>query len=63
MFKPNRKFRKEYDKVFQKDPMAANVLLLLCELADGREKVQTNEKELAQLMTARFGDGFKEYQL
>jgi len=43
--------------------MAANVLLLLCELADGRGQVQTNEKELAQLMTTRFGDGFKEYQL
>jgi len=68
-FKPNRKFKKEYDKLFKQDPIGANVFLLLSELADdkGRVKIQgSNEKEISQelsrLMEARFND-VKRYAL
>ncbi len=61
-FAPNRRFRKSYRKIFKKDPVAANLFLLLCELAgpDGEvilpndpEKV---DRELRDLMVARFED-------
>jgi phosphotransferase system HPr-like phosphotransfer protein len=62
-FKPNRRFKKRYDKLFKQDPIGANMFLLLAELADdkGRVKIQgTNEKEVAReltkLMEARFDD-------
>jgi len=62
-FKPNRKFKKEYDRLFKQNPIGANVFLLLAELADnkGRIKIQgSNEKEVGQeltrLMEARFND-------
>lgn len=55
-FKPNRKFKKKYDKIFKKDPQAANLWLLLCELANKQGQVETNEEELAELMAARFND-------
>ena len=29
-FKPNRKFKKKYNRLFKKDPMGANMFLLLC---------------------------------
>jgi hypothetical protein len=55
-FKPNRKFRKDYDRLFKKDPLGANTFLLLCELADEKGQVSTNPQELADLITARFED-------
>lgn len=61
-FTPNGKFKKKYDKIFRKDPLAANLFLLLAELADRKGQVVTDEKELAALMGARFNDP-KEYQL
>ena len=61
-FKPNRKFRKDYDRLFKKDPMGANMFLLLCEIADDKGKVATNEAEIAELMAARFNDP-EEYAL
>ena len=61
-FAPNRKFKKRYDKIFRKDPLAANTYLLLCELADGKGQIETNEEELAELMAARFSDP-QEYAL
>ena len=61
-FKPNRKFRKKYNWLFKKDPLAANIFLLLCELADEKGQVITNEKEIAELMAIRFEDP-KEYAL
>ena len=61
-FKPNRKFKKEYDRIFRQNPEAANLLLLMCELANENGEVKTNEEELAILMDARFND-YKEYQL
>jgi len=53
-FKPNRRFRKKYDWLYRKDPLAANTLLLLCELADEKGQVMTNEVEIAELMAVRF---------
>jgi len=55
-FKPNRKFRRRYDRLFKKDPMAANAFLLLCELADNNGQVKTDPEELAVLLAARFED-------
>jgi hypothetical protein len=64
-FKPNRKFRRNYDRMFRKKPGAANVFLLLCELADGKGQVELGpfpEEEIQRLMKARFGDP-RVYQL
>lgn len=61
-FKPNKRFKREYKKLWGKDPQAANLFLLLCELADkdGQVCLPADEKEcdhvLAELMTARFND-------
>jgi len=55
-FKPNRKFKRKYDKLFKKDPLAANTFLLICELADEKGQVVTDEKEIADLMAVRFED-------
>ena len=58
-------FRRDYNRLFRKDPQAANVLLLLYEMADagGRIALGPNpEEELARLMGARFQDRFA-YQL
>ena len=52
--KPNRKFRKKYDKLFKKDPLAANAFLLLSELSNKRGQVKTDPEELAILMAVRF---------
>ena len=64
-FTPNRAFRRQYRRIFRKDPAAANVFLLLAELADERGQVQLGpdaEAELAVLMAARFEDP-RAYQL
>jgi hypothetical protein len=61
-FKPNRNFKKKYDWLYKKDPLAANTFLLICELADERGQVVTDEKEIAELMAARFEDS-REYAL
>lgn len=63
MFNLTRKFRREYDRLFRKDPVAANVLLLLCELADEKGQVETNEEELVVLLNARFGNNPRRYSL
>ena len=55
-FQPNRKFRKDYDRLFRKDPQAANLFLLLAEIADERGQVETDPAELTELMAARFED-------
>lgn len=56
-FKPNRKFRRDYNRIFKKDPEAANVFLLLCELADDNGQIIIqNESEIADLMATRFND-------
>ena len=61
-FKPKRRFRKRYDKIFQKNPLAANTFLLLCELADEKGQVSTDPEQLANLMAIRFNDS-TEYAL
>ena len=58
--KTNRKFRRDYNRIFKKDPAAANVFLLLAELADEKGKVNLSwpfpEAEIQRLMAARFDD-------
>lgn len=61
-FTPNRKFRRKYDQIFRKDPMAANTFFLLCEMANKKGQVETSPEELAELMAARFED-LEAYQL
>lgn len=62
-FKPNRKFKKDYNKLFKKDPLAANTFLLMCELADQKGQIKilgTTKEEIAEeiqkLLIARFED-------
>ena len=58
-FTPNKKFKKDYDRLFKQDPLAANTFLLICELADEKGQVVTNEQEIVDLMTARFEDPWR----
>ena len=64
-FKPNKRFKKDYDKLFHEDPIGANLFLLLAELANEKGQVKLGPKpdeELSELMVARFQDP-EEYQL
>ena len=68
-FKLSRKFKKEYDRIFKRDPLAANTFLLLCELANEEGQVKlagTSEgevgEEVQKLLIARFNDP-EEYAL
>lgn len=56
VFRPNKKFKKRYDKIFKDAPESANLFLLLAELADGKGQVKTDPEELAELMADRFND-------
>jgi len=61
----SRKFRRDYDRLFRKDPAAANLMLLLSELADSNGQVHLGPRpddELQELMSARFDD-CRAYQL
>ena len=59
----SRKLRRDYNRAFRKNPAAANMLLLLCELADDKGQVIVkDEEELARLFNARFDDP-RSYQL
>jgi hypothetical protein len=57
-----RKFKKEYMKLFIKDPLSANVSLLLYELAgpDGKivlpKEPEEMDREIANLIQERFQD-------
>jgi len=59
-FTPGRKFKRHYNRIFRKDPAAANALLLLAELADEHGEVRFDvpdpASEIARLMAARFRD-------
>ena len=55
-FKPNRRFRRDYDRIFKRNPEAANLFLMLAEMADEQGQVVTDEAELARLMSARFNN-------
>ena len=65
-FTSSRRFRRDYDRLFKQDPAAANVMLLLCELADEKGQVRLEtpfpEVEVQRLMAARFTDP-RAYQL
>lgn len=61
-FKPDRAFRKRYDRLFRANPLGANMLLLIAELADRKGRVKTTEEEIAALFNVRFEDP-KAYQL
>jgi len=61
-FKPNREFKARYDRTFAKNPMGANMLLLIAELVIKEGRVKTTEKELTALFNARFSDP-EEYAL
>jgi hypothetical protein len=61
-FRPSRRFRRKYNRLFEEDPKAANMFLLLCELANEKGQVETDPAELAKLMAVRFEDP-KEYAL
>jgi len=56
IFKRNRKFRRQYDRIFKKNPEAANVFLLLYELTNETGQVTTTERELSLLLAERFDD-------
>lgn len=65
MFNPNRAFKKDYDKLFKKDPLQANMLLLLYDLADKKGQITfegDSIEQIQELMFARFNDPL-EYQL
>lgn len=53
-FKANKRFKRDYDRIFKKDPEAANLFLLLCELADKNGRVLIDEVDLGRLIAARF---------
>jgi len=61
-FIPNKQLKKRYDRAFAKNPMGANVLLLIAELANDKGRVKTTEEELTVLFNARFSDP-EEYAL
>lgn len=55
MFQSNRAFRRDYEKLFRRNPLAANLLLLFAEQADDRGMVNfKNYSELVKRMAERF---------
>ena len=52
----NKRFRKKYNRIYRKDPEAANLWLLIAELADKRGQTETSPEELKILFEARFTD-------
>ena len=65
-FTPGRKFKRHYDRLFRKDPLGANVFLLLAELANEHGEIRLEapspEIEIQRLLEARF-DNPRAYQL
>lgn len=65
-FIPNRQFKRRYKKLFRNDPLAANVMLLLAELANEAGQIRFENidpaVEIQHLMLARFDDP-RAYQL
>jgi len=62
----SRRFRRRYDHLFRQDPAAANVMLLLAELANKNGEIRFDTPDPAvdiqRLMDARFTDP-RAYQL
>jgi len=64
-FIPSRRFRRRYDQIFGYSPLAANIFLLMAELANVRGDVHMGpcpEQDIQRLMLARFNDP-RAYQL
>lgn len=61
-FQASKKLKKHYNRIFRENPEAANLFLLLCELANTKGRVITDEGDLACLMDKRFKNP-KEYAL
>jgi len=57
----NRKIKRQYDRLFKKNPAGANTWLILQELKDEKGEVITSEEELAELLIVRFPDGLDTY--
>lgn len=58
-FKPNRAFRRQYNRIFRRDPLAANVFLLLAELANSEGRIvipEPSAEMIAEFMSERFQD-------
>jgi len=60
-FKPNKRFKRKYNRLFKKNPAGANTWLILQELRDEKGQVITSEAELAGLLAIRFPDGLGKY--
>lgn len=62
----SRRFKRDYDRLFREDPLGANMLLLLAEMANERGEIRFNTPdpvdEIYPLMKARFED-LRAYQL
>jgi hypothetical protein len=60
MFTPNRRFRRNYDRLFKKNPVGANIFLLLAELGNEHGEIRLEapslEIEIQRLLEARFDD-------
>ena len=55
-FKPNRKFWKDYRGLRKDDPIAANMLLFLCEKADQSGTVKMSDDDMLLALNLRFPD-------
>ena len=66
MFTPNRRFHRAYDRLFRKDPVGANIFLLLAEMANEHGEIRLQapspEIEIQRLLDVRFDDP-RVYQL
>ncbi len=51
-----KQIKKKYDFLFKRDPVAANLFLLMTEITNSQGRVTSNEQEIADLMNARFED-------
>jgi hypothetical protein len=61
---PNQSFKRDYDKIFKENPVAANLFLLLFEIADDAGTiVGLSDQDIVYLSKLRFGDDYTKYQL
>jgi len=55
--------RRTYKKLWKKDPVMANVYLLMAELADNDCILSVSDEELTTLLNIRFNDPSKDFAL
>lgn len=64
----NKAFKRDYDKMFKKDPATANMMILFLDIADEKGEFTLNgtkeeqAEQIAILMNIRF-ENCEEYQL